>query len=136
MPHFQYSVSLSKLVLLFQLFLAEPEQSRNIHCSSLPNNCLIHSAIVMGDQISHSLHWSPLNSVSCGLPILGKQAPAQFPNLEDGETDRTLIIGVRFIYRKGIAIALYGFGNCNTVIRNILNSLQIRRHHLDSPFPS
>lgn len=45
-------------------------------------------------------------------------------------------VGIRFAYLKGIAVALYGFANCNTVIPSMLNSLQVRRHHLDSPFPS
>ena len=56
-----------------------------------------------------------------------------------GDADKKLDwtqLGIRFVYRKGIAITLYGFGNCNTVIPNMLNSLQIRRHHLASPFPS
>lgn len=78
-----YHGLLSKLTSLCQLFLTEPEQGRNIDCSSLPNNGLIHSAIVMGNQVSHSFHRSSLNSVRCGLPILRRQSTAQFPNLEN-----------------------------------------------------
>ncbi len=118
-----------------QLLFTELQQRGDVHCCGFPDNGLIHSPVIMGDQISHSLHRAPLDTVRGCLTVLSRQSAAQFPNLQDGKADRPVEIRIRRIDLKGISIAFNGLSNGDTILFDVLNSLQIRRHHSASPFP-
>ena len=111
------------MLLPGQLLFTELQQRGDVHCCGFPDNGLIHSSIVMGDQIPHGLHGSPLNTVCGRLPILSGQPAAQLPNLQDGKADRPLEIRIRRVDFKRISIAFNGLSDGNAILFDMLDSL-------------
>ena len=64
------------------------------------------------------------------LHLLGNdECAAQFANLNNGKADRSPVIRIGCISFKGTPIPFDGLCNCRTVIPDMFDSLQIRRHH-------
>ena len=58
----------------------------------------------MGDQITHSLHRAPLDTVRGCLTVLSRKPAAQFSYLQYRKTDRPLEIRIRRIDFNGVGV--------------------------------
>lgn len=93
------------LLIIIQYFFAESLEGRNIGGCGLPDDLAAHASIMVCYQVAHPLHRSPLNAVGGLAAKLLAQSGAQFPDLQDGEGDGSLIVRVGVKDSKTIPVA-------------------------------
>ena len=95
---------------------------------------MIDMAVIVDHDISHCLHWSPLNPGRCFPAVFLRKPSTQFTDLKQGKTDGTLIICISRIDLIIISIAFNRSPNGHAIIPNMLESLIIRLRHVSTPF--
>ncbi len=124
------------LLIFFQLLLTKSFEQRDVMGCCFPDNFPAHAAVIMRHQIAHSLDCCPRHTVRCGSSVLRGQSAAQLPYLKNAKGNRALVIRVFIKDIKRAAIPRNRFLYFMAVVINMISSLQIRRQHTNSPFPS